>query len=211
MPNIECKKCGIEYSKCPCYAVPPIEPPFSKPRTGKSLLVQRLRNKNSKLRKRIYEAEQKLRDANSHNSLLINAIKNYQEAYPHTKPHDCFATGPLTGNPYQDLLFCPGCNADIDAENAINVTSEAIKEYEKRVEMRMAFKVGDTLAGQVVELENLKPLAAWAKKHGHSVDCDLHKNMGNPNVDSYCDCGWTKAHYQSGLTTEQHEELADYE
>lgn len=27
----------------------------------------------------------------------------------HTAPHDCYATGPLTGDPYRDLVECPGC------------------------------------------------------------------------------------------------------
>lgn len=27
----------------------------------------------------------------------------------HTAPHDCYATGPLTGDPIRDLVSCPGC------------------------------------------------------------------------------------------------------
>ena len=27
----------------------------------------------------------------------------------HSAPHDCYATGPLTGNPIADLVGCPGC------------------------------------------------------------------------------------------------------
>lgn len=27
----------------------------------------------------------------------------------HTAPYDCYATGPLTGNPIADLVACPGC------------------------------------------------------------------------------------------------------
>jgi len=27
----------------------------------------------------------------------------------HHAPHDCYATGPLTGDPYRDLVECPGC------------------------------------------------------------------------------------------------------
>jgi len=27
----------------------------------------------------------------------------------HTAPHDCYATGPRTGNPIADLVACPGC------------------------------------------------------------------------------------------------------
>lgn len=27
----------------------------------------------------------------------------------HSSPNDCYATGPLTGNPIADLIACPGC------------------------------------------------------------------------------------------------------
>jgi hypothetical protein len=27
----------------------------------------------------------------------------------HSAPHDCYATGPLTGDPVMDLVVCPGC------------------------------------------------------------------------------------------------------
>lgn len=27
----------------------------------------------------------------------------------HVAPHDCYATGPLTGDPILDLVACPGC------------------------------------------------------------------------------------------------------
>lgn len=27
----------------------------------------------------------------------------------HVAPHDCYATGPLTGDPVADLVECPGC------------------------------------------------------------------------------------------------------
>lgn len=27
----------------------------------------------------------------------------------HVAPHDCYATGPLTGDPVRDLVSCPGC------------------------------------------------------------------------------------------------------
>lgn len=29
----------------------------------------------------------------------------------HDAPGDCWATGPLTGNPVEDLIMCPGCRA----------------------------------------------------------------------------------------------------
>lgn len=27
----------------------------------------------------------------------------------HVAPHDCYATGPMTGDPILDLVACPGC------------------------------------------------------------------------------------------------------
>lgn len=52
---------------------------------------------------------------------LEAAVKAYQEAYTpdgHFAPHDCFATGPKTGNPIQDLVACPGCWAERKAKEA---------------------------------------------------------------------------------------------
>ena len=28
----------------------------------------------------------------------------------HFAPNDCYATGPLTGDPYRDLVQCPACS-----------------------------------------------------------------------------------------------------
>lgn len=42
---------------------------------------------------------------------LREALKAYVGAYLHDAPNDCFATGPLTGDPYQDIVACPGCRA----------------------------------------------------------------------------------------------------
>lgn len=36
----------------------------------------------------------------------------------HIAPHDCFATGPLTGNPIADLVACPGCGQLAEIEDA---------------------------------------------------------------------------------------------
>jgi hypothetical protein len=52
---------------------------------------------------------------------LEEALAAYQKAYTpdgHTKPHDCFATGPRTGDPIQDLVVCPGCWAEQKAKEA---------------------------------------------------------------------------------------------
>ena len=52
---------------------------------------------------------------------LEEAVDAYRKAYTpdgHVAPHDCFATGPKTGNPYQDLFACPGCWAERKAKEA---------------------------------------------------------------------------------------------
>jgi hypothetical protein len=52
---------------------------------------------------------------------LKEALAAHQQAYTpdgHTKPHDCFATGPRTGDPIQDLVVCPGCWAEQKAKEA---------------------------------------------------------------------------------------------
>jgi len=52
---------------------------------------------------------------------LEKAVDAYRKAYTpdgHVAPHDCFATGPNTGNPWQDYLTCPGCWAELKAKEA---------------------------------------------------------------------------------------------
>ncbi|MGS1028808.1 hypothetical protein [Burkholderia glumae] len=39
------------------------------------------------------------------------AMAAYLEDHPHVSPHDCYATGPKTGDGYHDLVRCPGCCA----------------------------------------------------------------------------------------------------
>ena len=52
---------------------------------------------------------------------LEEAVDAYRTAYTpdgHVAPHDCFATGPKTGDPIQDLIACPGCWAERKAKEA---------------------------------------------------------------------------------------------
>ena len=52
---------------------------------------------------------------------LEAAVEAYRTAYTpdgHVAPHDCFATGPKTGNPIEDLVACPGCWAERKAKEA---------------------------------------------------------------------------------------------
>ena len=49
----------------------------------------------------------------------------------HHAPHDCFATGPLTGDPVQDLIVCPGCKAEALARAALSATTQKPLSNEK--------------------------------------------------------------------------------
>jgi hypothetical protein len=43
---------------------------------------------------------------------LLEALKEARRAIGmHNAPNDCYATGPLTGNEYRDLVECPACSA----------------------------------------------------------------------------------------------------
>lgn len=65
----------------------------------------------------------------AHVKLLRAALGMYNDAYPHLKPYDCFATGPLTGDPIQDLVTCPGCGAEKLATEALAATDRP--EYQE--------------------------------------------------------------------------------
>lgn len=50
-----------------------------------------------------------------HIEKLTKALVAYRSAYTpggHSAPHDCFATGPLTGDTVTDFVRCPGCVAE---------------------------------------------------------------------------------------------------
>ena len=70
---------------------------------------------------KVHILEKELEKANDRIKRLEEALAAYQKAYTpdgHTKPHDCFATGPRTGDPIQDLVVCPGCWAEQKAKEA---------------------------------------------------------------------------------------------
>ena len=59
--------------------------------------------------------------ANHRIKRLEEAVEAYRTAYTpdgHFAPHDCFSTGPKTGNPIEDLVACPGCWAECKAKEA---------------------------------------------------------------------------------------------
>ena len=67
------------------------------------------------------QLERELNAANDRIKRLEKAVDAYRKAYTpdgHVAPHDCFATGPKTGNPWQDYLTCPGCWAELKAKEA---------------------------------------------------------------------------------------------
>ena len=67
----------------------------------------------------IRRIERKLNAANDRIKRLEEAVAAYRTAYTpdgHVAPHDCFATGPKTGDPIQDLIACPGCWAERKAK-----------------------------------------------------------------------------------------------
>jgi hypothetical protein len=43
---------------------------------------------------------------------LLGALKEARRAIgDHYAPNDCYATGPITGDPFRDLVQCPACSA----------------------------------------------------------------------------------------------------
>lgn len=50
---------------------------------------------------------------------LLEALEACVEQLKHDVPGSCYATGPLTGDPYEDLIACPGCRALEKARAAI--------------------------------------------------------------------------------------------
>lgn len=76
-----------------------------------------------------YKAKERvafLAGASDHDSALASAVKERDEAYArvevmrrhltrvigdHWAPNDCYSTGPLTGDPFVDLVECPSCAA----------------------------------------------------------------------------------------------------
>ena len=50
------------------------------------------------------------------------ALKELRRAIgDHYAPHDCYATGPVTGNDYRDIVECPACSASAHYDEAITI------------------------------------------------------------------------------------------
>lgn len=51
---------------------------------------------------------------------LLEALHEARRAIgDHNAPNDCYATGPLTGNSYRDLVQCPACSFIAMYESAV--------------------------------------------------------------------------------------------
>lgn len=53
------------------------------------------------------EIGERLIDASAAKAALVEAASRANGQ--HSAPHDCYSTGPLTGDPILDLVACPGC------------------------------------------------------------------------------------------------------
>jgi hypothetical protein len=83
--------------------------------TGAAGAMERIDNLQRSLMNVIVEKGQVEDALHQRVKALEDALRCYRFAYTpdgHSKPHDCFATGPLTGDPIQDLIACPGCRAE---------------------------------------------------------------------------------------------------
>ena len=59
---------------------------------------------------------------------LLEALKAARRAIgDHHAPEDCYATGPMTGNDYLDLVQCPACFAISKYDDAVSNSSGAPK------------------------------------------------------------------------------------
>ncbi len=55
---------------------------------------------------------------------LLEACEAAKIALYHPAPSGCWVTGPLTGDPIEDLVICPGCRALMKIEDALTKIKE---------------------------------------------------------------------------------------
>lgn len=104
---------------------------------------------------------------------------------------------PLTAEEYADEWFYLSANH-----------YESKQDLVEMLEAYAAQEVTKATAGLEQHNTALIPLAAWAKKHGHSMFCDMRS--AGVIKSCHCTCGWVDAHQNHGLTTDQHLALAEY-
>jgi len=51
---------------------------------------------------------------------IVAALKTAEKELTHAVPGSCYSTGPMTGDPIQDLVACPGCAALAKVRAAIS-------------------------------------------------------------------------------------------
>lgn len=78
------------------------------------------------------------------------AMTAYLEDHQHNAPHDCYATGPKTGDEFHDLVRCPGCCAEkafsslvgkVDAALA-KARGDAVRDLDDFVECQACYGKG---------------------------------------------------------------------
>jgi hypothetical protein len=68
------------------------------------------------------------------NNPLVEALREARRAIgDHNAPSDCYATGPLTGDPYRDLVECPACSAIAKIDAVLASSAPATGEREQIV------------------------------------------------------------------------------
>ena len=70
----------------------------------------------------IAEQNQQLAAAHAACKVKDAALKELRRAIgDHYAPNDCYATGPVTGNDYRDLVECPACSASAHYDEALAI------------------------------------------------------------------------------------------
>lgn len=57
----------------------------------------------------------------------VAALREVAREWKHDAPHDCYATGPATGEPYTDLVRCPGCPVWKQVVAALRLCGEEVQ------------------------------------------------------------------------------------
>ena len=76
---------------------------------------------------------------------LRHAAQIAREALTHLVPEDCWATGPNTGNPIEDLVVCSGCRANHFIDQSLSTSPPPTQERLPPHELESARIFGDTI------------------------------------------------------------------
>lgn len=72
-------------------------------------------------------------------ALAREALEAAKKELTHNVPEDCWATGPLTGNPVEDLLVCPGCRTIKKIDSALDALAPTDAAPSPLVEIPMTW------------------------------------------------------------------------